>query len=253
MKQSDVNGMILGYLASRFNEVFLKDLHFSSFAALSRYVAKKFQINVNSVKNWRDEFDGLDTNPYRQRKGWVRKPTPSRVYLKLQLDKWNYIQLLSLAKTMIGQSNDFNQEEIIALFNWAYNGHNDAIKEAVKAIGEGIISFSESQEIFAIEGGRRLMIHLRFERKAKIAQEAVRRHVHAAGPVCKLCAMDFSNRYQLSSWEHCLEAHHITPLSFRLKAANTRLDDFLIICPTCHRVIHKKRAFDQASIESVLR
>jgi predicted HNH restriction endonuclease len=38
-----------------------------------------------------------------------------------------------------------------------------------------------------------------------------------------------------------------------LSASQTNLEDFLVICPSCHRVIHKMRAFDEALLSRVLK
>ena len=70
MKTSDVRGMLMGYLASRFENKILSDLGFGTFVGFSRHVAEILQVKENSVKNWRDEFDGLNPNPERKRKGW---------------------------------------------------------------------------------------------------------------------------------------------------------------------------------------
>jgi len=78
MKPSDVRGMLMGYLASRFEAKFLVGLGFGTFTGFSRHVAEQLNVKENSVKNWRDEFDGLNPDPDRKRKGWDRKPTPSR-------------------------------------------------------------------------------------------------------------------------------------------------------------------------------
>lgn len=253
MKTSDVRGMLMGYLASRFENKILSDLGFGTFVGFSRHVAEKLRVKENSVKNWRDEFDGLNPNPERKRKGWDRKPTPSRVYMKMQLDSWTYDQLSGLANSVLGRSSDFTAESVDELFAWAIKGKDADTQEVVQAIEGGVLSFSESQDINAIEGGRRLVVHLRVERDPAIAREAVRRHVRDGGPVCKLCVLDFSRRYQMGAGEHCLEAHHKLPLSLRLVASHTNLEDFLVICPSCHRVIHKKRAFDEESLAKVLR
>jgi hypothetical protein len=253
MKPSDVSGMLMGYLASRFDERLLKDLGFGTFAAFSRYVAEKLGVKENSVKNWRDEFDGLNSDPVRKRKGWDRKPTPSRLYMKMQLESWSYEQLSGLANSVLGRTADFNDKSINDLFAWAIKGKDADTREVVTAIGGGVLSFSESQDINAIEGGRKLVVHLRVERDPKIAREAVRRHVRDSGPVCKLCALDFSRRYQMGAGEHCLEAHHKLPLSLRLVVSRTNLEDFLVICPSCHRVIHKVRAFDEDSLAEIFR
>ena len=253
MKSSDVRGMFMGYLASRFDDRLLKDLGFGTFVGFTRHVAEKLGVKENSVKNWRDEFDGLNPDPDRKRKGWDRKPTPSRVYMKMQLDSWTYEQLSGLANSVIGRSADFSAESVDELFGWAINGRDADTQEVVEAIIGGILSFSESQDINAIEGGRKLVVHLRVERDPGIAKEAVRRHMRDCGPVCKVCALDFSRRYQMGEGEHCLEAHHKLPLSHRSVASRTIIEDFLVVCPSCHRVIHKVRAFDQLSISRLLR
>lgn len=243
----------MGYLASRFDDRLPKDLGFGTFVGFSRHVAEKLGVKENSVKNWRDEFDGLNPDPDRKRKGWDRKPTPSRVYMKMQLDTWTYAQLSGLANSVLGRSADFTARSVDELFAWAVAGKDSDTEEVVKAIEGGVLSFSESQEIKAIEGGRKLVVHLRVERDPGIAKEAVRRYVRNAGPVCKLCALDFSRRYQLGAGEHCLEAHHKLPLSLRLAASRTDLEDFLVVCPSCHRVIHKVRAFDEDALARILR
>jgi hypothetical protein len=252
MKPSDVRGMLMGYLASRFEAKFLVGLGFGTFTGFSRHVAEHLNVKENSVKNWRDEFDGLNPDPDRKRKGWDRKPTPSRVYMKMQLDSWTYEQLSGLANSVLGRSADFTPQTVDELFAWAVAGKDSDTEEVVRAIEGGVLSFSESQDINAIEGGRKLVVHLRVERDPSIAKEAVRRHVRDGGPVCKLCTLDFSRRYQMGAGEHCLEAHHKLPLSLRLTASRTNLEDFLVICPSCHRVVHKVRAFDEVSLARVL-
>lgn len=253
MKPADVRGMFLGYLASRDGERLLAALGFRSFVGFSRHVAEVVGVNVNSVKNWRDEFDGLNPDPDRPRKGWDRKPTPSRVYLKLQFDAWSFEQLMGLANSILGRAHDFSPTAVDGLFSWAIKGKDDDTKDVVEAIHDGVLTFAESQEIHAVEGGRRLVVHLKLERDPTVSREAVRRHVRDAGPVCFLCDLDFRSRYRLGAGEHCLEAHHKTPLSARLEPARTDLDDFLVICPSCHRVVHKVRAFDEDDLGRLIR
>lgn len=253
MKQADVRGMFLGYLAAR-DEVFLfTELGFKTFTGFKRHIADIVGVNENSVKNWRDEFDGLNPDPLRPRKGWDRKPTPSRVYMKMQLDSWAQDQLLGLAKSILGRSDDFTPEAVDAMFAWAIKGKDADTKEVVEAIASGVLSFPESQDIHAIEGGRKLVAHLRIERNPSISREAIRRHLRDAGPVCALCELDFGRRYRLGTNEHCLEAHHKIPISSRLVASRTNLEDFLVICPSCHRVVHKVGAFDPEALACLIR
>jgi len=245
--------MFLGYLASKDEERLFADLGFNSFTSYRQHVSEVVGVNENSVKNWRDEFDGLNPDPNRPRKGWNRKPTPSRVYMKMQLDSWSFGQLLGLAKSILGRSDEFSSGSVDAMFVWAIKGKDADTKEVVAAIASGVLSFPESQEIHAIEGGRKLVVHLKVERDPAISREAVRRHVQDAGPVCSLCELDFRRKYNLGHGEHCLEAHHKSPLSLRLVPERTNLEDFLVICPSCHRVVHKSRAFDSDSLGRLLR
>lgn len=253
MKSADVRGMFLGYLASKDEERLFADLGFNSFTSYRQHVSEVVGVNENSVKNWRDEFDGLNPDPNRPRKGWNRKPTPSRVYMKMQLDSWSFDQLLCLAKSILGRSHEFPPEAVDAMFAWAIKGKDADAKEVVDAIASGVLSFPESQELQAIEGGRKLVIHLKVERNPTISREAVRRHLRDSGPVCSICELDFRRRYNLGHGEHCLEAHHKLPLSLRIFPAQTNLEDFLVICPSCHRVVHKSRAFDPDSLRRLLR
>lgn len=253
MKPADVRGMFLGYLAARDAVYLFTELGFKTFTDFKRHIAEVVDVNENSVKNWRDEFDGLNPDPLRLRKGWGRKPTPSRVYMKMQLDTWAMEQLLGLAKSILGRSGEFSSEAVDSLFAWAIKGKDADTKEVVDAIASGILSFPESQEIQAIEGGRRLVVHLRIERNPSISREAVRRHLRDAGPVCTLCELDFGRKYRLDTGEHCLEAHHKIPISSRLAASRTNLEDFLVVCPSCHRVVHKVGAFDPESLACLIR
>ncbi len=253
MKPADLRGMLIGYVASRFDDRYLGALGFKKFSIFSRYVASSLGVNVNSVKGWRDEFDGLNPDPDRKRKGWDRKPTPSRVYMKMQLDSWTYVQLAGLADAVLGRSADFTDESVDELFAWAIKGKDTDTKEVVEAIASGVLSFPESQQINAIEGGRKLVAHLRIERNPSISREAIRRHLRDAGPVCTLCELDFGHKYRLDTGEHCLEAHHKIPISSRLAASRTNLEDFLVVCPSCHRVVHKVGAFDPESLACLIR
>ena len=173
--------------------------------------------------------------------------------MRMQLDSWTYEQLSGLANSVLGLSSDFSESSVVELFSWIIKGKDSDTQDVVEAIAGGVLSFSESQDINAVEGGRKLVLHLRVERDPRIAREALRRHVRDSGPVCKLCVLDFSRRYQMGAGEHCLEAHHKLPLSLRLAASQTNLEDFLVVCPSCHRVIHKVRAFDEASLATVMR
>lgn len=140
------------YLAARFDERLLGDLDFRTFVGFSRHVAENLWVNDSSVKNWRDEFDDLNPDPDRKRKGWHRNPTPSRVYTKMQLVSWSYEQLSGMSNSVLGRSADFSAQSVDELFSWTINGKNADTQEVVEAITGGVLCFSESQDVNAIEG-----------------------------------------------------------------------------------------------------
>ena len=93
----------------------------------------------------------------------------------------------------------------------------------------------------SIEETRKLVFSRRIERSPK-----VRRAVLAARkPVCEACGLDPAKDYEFNGKpiETPLDVHHVIPL-FTLSEGETKRysipDDFLVLCPTCHRMIHKQ-------------
>lgn len=84
---------------------------------------------------------------------------------------------------------------------------------------------------------RRSKKHLRIERKSKNVKLAKGYH----GVRCQVCLLDFSELYGRIG-EGFIEAHHLKPLS-KLKEdviENYNVaTDFAVLCPNCHRMIHK--------------
>lgn len=89
------------------------------------------------------------------------------------------------------------------------------------------------------EGRRVLRTHLETERKPANRQ-AILRLRQAAGPLrCDACDVNLAERY---GEEHAtvVELHHVRPLALGVQRAKGT-DDFKLLCPTCHRVVHYRR------------
>jgi 5-methylcytosine-specific restriction enzyme A len=90
--------------------------------------------------------------------------------------------------------------------------------------------------------------HKRAERSRQLAKEAKRYHgVRCQVPACG------KNLSEIYGWlaEGYIEAHHLTPFS-SLEGRPTKLDpktDFAVVCPDCHRMIHRRR--EPLSLEEV--
>lgn len=93
----------------------------------------------------------------------------------------------------------------------------------------------------SIEETRRLAFSRRIERSPK-----VRRAVLAAKrPVCEACGLEPEKdyRYDGRPEQTPLDVHHARPLYELAEGETKRYEipaDFLVLCPTCHRMIHKQ-------------
>ncbi len=89
---------------------------------------------------------------------------------------------------------------------------------------------------------RKYVLSRRIERSSK-----VRREVLSKGPIrCQGCGLDpiIHLNYQGRPQNSPLDIHHSKPIG-QLREGETRRykvpDDFMILCPTCHRLIHKQK------------
>jgi len=95
----------------------------------------------------------------------------------------------------------------------------------------------------AVEGLRRLRQHYARERCRGLIerkkQDFARRN---EGRVfCEVCRFDFGERYPESLGEGFIEVHHLAPLSTHDEPRRTGMEDLLLVCANCHRMIHRTR------------
>lgn len=90
-----------------------------------------------------------------------------------------------------------------------------------------------------IEETRRYVLSQRIERTPKVRKFVLQ---HCA-PVCQGCGLDPALDYSYSgpTDRTPLDVHHAVPLNHLAEGETRRYrvpDDFLVLCPTCHRIIH---------------
>jgi 5-methylcytosine-specific restriction protein A len=91
--------------------------------------------------------------------------------------------------------------------------------------------------------------HRRVERSPALARKAKQLHGH----VCQTCGINMGDAYGPVG-EGYIEAHHLTPLA-RLNGRPTELDpatDFAVVCPNCHRMLHKGPPFTLEELRAML-
>lgn len=90
-------------------------------------------------------------------------------------------------------------------------------------------------EIEAIEGRRRLRVHLGRERSKRLITAFKAQLVNFA---CEACGDDTGELYGPLG-DGYIEAHHRVSVADLQDGESTRLSDLAALCPNCHRIIHR--------------
>lgn len=89
------------------------------------------------------------------------------------------------------------------------------------------------------EGERRLVSHLKRERKRAVVEAKKAAVLDSKGSLsCEVCGFDFFTTYG-SLGEGFCEVHHLSPLSTSDESVTTTLADLAVLCSNCHRIIHR--------------
>jgi hypothetical protein len=98
---------------------------------------------------------------------------------------------------------------------------------------------AEDIDLAVVEGDPRFFFHLRRERNAKLRQAKLESMVSAGlVPSCEACGFTTTRSFPGLGSE-VLEVHHRSPLSSAAEQVVTTLKDLAVLCPTCHRAIHR--------------
>ena len=112
-----------------------------------------------------------------------------------------------------------------------------AQREVLKEFAEVMVP---DVELVGMEGAVR--IELKWHKKRERDKDFVRNYKAKRGDIekCPACNLDIMEVYGLRPIE-VLEMHHIVPLSQYKTEKSKRIteDEVTLLCPTCHRVIHK--------------
>lgn len=111
---------------------------------------------------------------------------------------------------------------------WAYR--------PVTATNPSLLSESD---LMAIEGNPQMYFHLRRERDAVIAKAKRDSFIANHGELyCECCSFKTDSVYSDLGYDVC-EIHHRSPLALASGPVKTMLNDLAVLCPNCHRAIHK--------------
>lgn len=117
---------------------------------------------------------------------------------------------------------------------------------AAAADGDGLPP--EEYEAEAVEGRILFRWHRARERNPAVVKRKKASVLRRTGRLaCEVCDVDFSERYG-DLGEGFIECHHTLPLATGSPRI-TRLADLAVVCPNCHRMLH--RAKEPLSVESL--
>lgn len=116
------------------------------------------------------------------------------------------------------------------------------------------VDYSTENKILvsAIEGALQLKSHYRRERSRKLITQKKEQYKKINGSLrCEICGLSFVEIYPKSLGEDFIEVHHKTPLSQIENTVRTTLDDLLLVCANCHRMIHRTKDCEE-NLEQLL-
>lgn len=92
------------------------------------------------------------------------------------------------------------------------------------------------------EGKKKLRLHIYRERNSKVIREAKEcfKSQNNGKLFCEICEFDYSQKYG-ELGEGYIEGHHIIPVSELNENSRTRVEDIVLVCADCHRMLHRKR------------
>ncbi|MGO9340099.1 MAG: HNH endonuclease [Terracidiphilus sp.] len=108
--------------------------------------------------------------------------------------------------------------------------------------GEAFLDPDASDGIEEAPEGRLLTRrHVVRERNRKLVASKLNSVLRAKGKLlCEVCQFDFEARYG-SRGRGFIECHHTKPVTSLAEGAKTHINDLALVCPNCHRMIHRGR------------
>ena len=101
----------------------------------------------------------------------------------------------------------------------------------LKKVEEANIEFPEVREMYRL--------HRSHERSARVVplkkEAALSQH---RGLPCEVCGCNFEEEYGAVG-RGFIECHHIVPVGLLGQHSATRLEDLVLVCPNCHRMLHR--------------
>lgn len=166
------------------------------------------------------------------------------VYMKLM--NFRRFDPQALEKGSSGLVNGSKDEEHV----WTLFAHKpqelsevaDVIRQAILSEDADSLGSHEDDSMTEAEEGRVISrMHRTRERNSQLAQQKKDRELRMNKRLrCEACQFDFSVAYGPSA-AHIIECHHTKPVHTLKAGDKTCLEDLVLLCANCHRVVHASK------------
>jgi predicted HNH restriction endonuclease len=127
-------------------------------------------------------------------------------------------------------------------YTWTSRYKNDISETKNNFLVQQDIFFKEEDDELSFPEGREIYkLHRSKERNKSLIDLVKKTALNRDNKLrCQVCKFSFSEIYG-DLGEGFIEAHHIKPLSELSEQTETRIEDIILVCSNCHRMLHRKR------------
>jgi predicted HNH restriction endonuclease len=103
------------------------------------------------------------------------------------------------------------------------------------------------------EENKILRKHIECESESRLIRDAKRLFIERHGQLfCEICKFGFEKLYGVLG-EAVIEGHSIQPILLTRIGINPRVEDIIMVCANCHRVIHQNMNLELDDIRKLIR
>jgi len=115
------------------------------------------------------------------------------------------------------------------------------IRETIESAGSLNFHLDDEFEELVPEGGVRMKVHRAYERKESNRKKVLKSFKKRNGGslFCQVCRVNPNKAFGLDTDLPIFDVHHLKPLSEIGQVNTPSVRDYAVLCPTCHRAIHK--------------
>jgi len=117
----------------------------------------------------------------------------------------------------------------------------EAIRANIGFLDQSEAEAEEEEVTEAEEGAILTRVHRGRERNVRLRKTKIKRVRDETGRLaCEACDLDFGERYG-ERGDGFIECHHSKAVSDLRPGERTKIEDLVLLCPNCHRMVHLKR------------